>query len=491
MYDVAIIGCGIIGAAAAYELSRYHLSIAILEKENDVACGATKANSAVVHAGYDPEPGTLMAKLNVRGNILIRQLCAKLDVPFQQCGSFVLAFSKEDASFLETLLRRGRINGVPGLAIIGGDELREAEPFVSGEAAAALYAPSAGIVSPWELTLALAETAVRNGAELFLESAVEGIRATENGFSLLTGKGAVEARYILNASGAHADQIHDMIAEPAYRIIPDRGEYYLLDKNEAGRVRHVVFPCPDKHGKGTLIAPTVHGNVIVGPNNEPPRFPGDTATTAAGLAEVARRARRLIPSVALHGSIRHFAGVRAASSEPDFIIAEAKGTPGFIDLAGIKSPGLTAAPAVAEIAAALLEQSGLALEPKAGFFCERSRLRFAELPPGGKAAAVRQDRAFGRVICRCETVTEGEILAALRGPIPPRSVDGVKRRTGAGMGRCQGGFCGPRVLALLAREQGLSPLAIPQDAQGSVLLTGETKNADGTGQERTGGLADG
>lgn len=475
MYDVAIIGCGVVGAAAAFELSRRDVSVVVLERENDVACGTTKANSAIVHAGYDPKPETLLAKMNVRGNARIKELCGKLDVPFLQCGSLVLAFSQEEIGVLEALKQRGEANGVPGLEIYDRARLRQAEPHVSDEAVAALYAPTAGIISPWELTLALIETAVKNGVELRLESAVTDIAKTDSGYRLQTESGAVDARFILNAAGAHADEIHNMVAAPAFRIKPERGEYYLLDKAEGARVRHVVFQCPNKLGKGTLVAPTVHGNLIVGPNNEPAHNPDDTATTLDGLGDVAKLARRSVPSVNLRDSIRNFAGVRATTEHEDFIIAEAAGASGFIDLAGIKSPGLTAAPAIAERAVELLRESGLALPEKQNYDYSRKRMRFAELSAEEKAEVVKANPDYGRVICRCETVTEGEILDALKTPVPPRSVDGVKRRVNAGMGRCQGGFCGPRIVEILARELHLSPLQIPQDTAGSRLLTGETK----------------
>lgn len=472
MRDVAIIGCGIVGAATAYELSRYGVSTVVLEKENDVATGATKANSAIVHAGYDPEPGTLMAELNRKGNPLIWDLCGSLNVPHRRCGSLMLAFSIEEEAVLEEYFERGRANDVPDLEIISGERLRAMEPEISGEATAALYAPTAGVICPWELALALAENAVANGVELRLESPVTGISRIPGGYLLQTASGPVEAARVVNAAGIHADEIHAMAAAPAYRIIPDRGEYYLLDKSEGGRVSRAIFHCPTALGKGTLVAPTVHGNLIVGPNNEAPRDREDTAVTREGLDAVARKARRSVPGLELKASIRNFAGVRAASDRSDFIIAEAPDAPGFIDLAGIKSPGLTAAPAIARMAVTLIGGGGLSLKEKPSFICSPRRRRFAELPLCDKEDLARRDPAYGRIVCRCEGVTEGEILAALRSPVPPRSLDGVKRRTGAGMGRCQGGFCGPRVLEILARELGLSPLAIPQDLAGSYLLTG-------------------
>lgn len=472
MYDVLIIGCGITGAATAFQLSRYKLRVGVLERENDVADGTTKANSAILHAGYDPVPGSLMARLNVRGVALARELCAALDVPYDPCGSLVLGFSPEDSAHLEELYRRGVQNGVPGLALLTGDQARDLEPNLSPAVTAALHAPSAAICSPWEYCLALAETAVRNGAELLLETAVTGLTPAENGWRVETSRGVLEARYVVNAAGLDAQAVHEMAAPPDFAIHPSWGQYFLLDKSEGGRVGRVIFQCPNEHGKGVLVAPTVHGNLIVGPNAEPVKG-DDTATTADGLAYVRQTALRSVPSVDFRASIRNFAGVRAVADTGDFVIREA--APHFLDLAGICSPGLSAAPAIGEYAAELLGRAGLALEPKPDFVASRKRVRFRELPPEEKARLVAEQPAYGRVICRCETVTEGEILDALAGPIPPRSVDGVKRRAGAGLGRCQGGFCGPRVLELLAREQHRSPGDIPQDRAGSWLLACETK----------------
>ena len=472
MYDVVIIGCGIVGAATAFELSKYRLKVGIVERENDVACGTTKANSAIIHAGYDPVPGTLMARLNVRGAALARELCAALDVPYLPCGSLVLGFSPEDQAHLEELYRRGVANGVPDLALLTGDEARALEPNLSPAVTAALHAPTAAICSPWEYGLALAETAVRNGAELQLETAVTGLTPTEEGWRVETNRGVLEARYVVNAAGLEAQTIHEMAAPPSFAIHPSRGQYFLLDKSEGGRVGRVIFQCPNEKGKGVLVSPTVHGNLIVGPDAEPVEG-DDTSTTSAGLAFVRETALRSVPSVDFRTSIRNFAGVRASTGAKDFIIELS--APHFLDLAGICSPGLSAAPAIGEYAVELLGQAGLALERKEDFQASRKRVRFREMSPEEKAKLVAEHPAYGRVICRCETVTEGEILDALAGPIPPRSVDGVKRRAGAGLGRCQGGFCGPRVVELLAREQHRSPGDIPQERTGSWLLVRETK----------------
>ena len=478
MYDAVIVGCGVVGAATAFELSKYRLNIAVLERENDVAMGTTKANSAILHAGYDPEPGTLMARLNVRGSALAGELCSALDVPYRQCGSLVVGFSGEDMPGLEELRRRGEANGVPGLRLLTGDEARALEPNLSGEVAGALYAPSAAICSPWEYCLALAETAVNNGAELHLDTAVTGFERIggdpgPGGWTVHTGRGDFQTRFVVNAAGVDGAAVHDMAAPHAFDIVPSRGQYYLLDKSEGGRVGRVIFQMPGREGKGVLVAPTVHGNLIVGPDSRPAKG-NDTATDSAGLAFVKATALRSVPSVDFRASIRNFAGVRARSGE-DFILREAQGAPGFIDLAGICSPGLSAAAAIGEYAGELLKRAGLDLVRKDGFTAARRRTRFRELDPEERAALVGREPAYGRVVCRCETVTEGEILEALRGPIPPRSVDGVKRRTGAGMGRCQGGFCGPRVVELLSKELGLTRGEITQDQAGSWLLARETK----------------
>ena len=473
MFDVAIIGCGVIGAATAYTLARYQLKVLVLEAENDVADGTTKANSAIIHAGYDPEPGTRMARLDVLGNRLAGEICERLDVPFKRNGSLVLAFSEEEIPHLKKLYSNGVANGVPGIRLLDAAQVRELEPNLSDRVVAALYAPSAGVISPWEYALAMAQVAVRNGVRLERSSRVTAIRKLEGeGYELHTGTGDYQARRVINAAGLHSEEIHNMVAPPSFHIQPTRGQYYLLDKSEGSRVNCVIFQCPTKLGKGILVSPTVHGNLIVGPDAE--LVDGDdTSTTAAALEQVAELGRKSVPSVDLRASIRNFAGVRANSDRGDFVIEEA--APGFIDLAGIKSPGLSSAPAIALEAVELLTGTGLELREDPDFVDGRRRPRFKELSEAEKRALIAKDPAYGRVICRCETITEGEILEAVRAPIPPVSVDGVKRRCSAGMGRCQGGFCGPRVLEILSRELHRDPTEILKDKAGTVILTGQTK----------------
>jgi len=474
MYDVVIIGCGITGAAAAFELSKYRLRVAVLEGENDVAQGATKANSAILHGGYDPKPGTLMAKLNVRGVELARELCAKLDVPYRQNGAMVLGFSEEDKATLQELYDRGNANGVKELKILTGDEARALEPNLAPEVVGALHVPTSAVCLPWEYCLALAETAVVNGVELYLEHQVTGLTKSGNGWHIVTNQGEFDTRFVINAAGVYADQVQNMAAPADWSIEPARGEYFLLDKGEGARVDHTIFQCPSKVGKGVLVSPTVHGNLIVGPDSSPVNGQ-NVSNTAAGLAFVRATAARSVPSVDFRQSIRNFAGVRAHATTGDFIIGEAEGAPGFFNAAGICSPGLSAAPAIAEHLVGLMGEAGLPLEKKEDFKCERHRIRFRELPESERAAVVEANPSYGRVICRCETITEGEILDAIHSPIPPRSVDGVKRRAGAGLGRCQGGFCGPRVVELLCRELSISPKDMLQDRAGSYMLVEETK----------------
>ena len=475
MYDVVIIGCGVVGASAAYELARYKLRVAVLEAAADIAAGTTKANSAIIHAGYDPEPGTLMARLNVEGNRLTGEICEKLQVPFKRVGSLVVAFSPEQLPTLRTLYDRGCKNGVPGLRLLSGEEARAMEPGLSEEVCGALLAPSAGIIDPWGFAIAMAETAVRGGVELRRDCPVTGIEDTGAGFVLHTPAGDVTARFVLNAAGVDADRVHEMLEPNDWHTLPSRGEYYLLDKSEHDRVSRVIFQCPGPEGKGVLVAPTIHGNLICGPNAEAVEDRLDLGNTAAGMAEVRAKAARSVPGVEWRQNIRNFAGLRANTTRSDFIIEESGAHPGFIDLAGIKSPGLSSAPAIAKLAAEMLAADGLALEPDPDFVDKREHIVFKNLSAEEKNELIRKDPRYGRVVCRCETITEGEIVAALHSPIPPRSINGVKRRCNAGMGRCQGGFCGPRVQEIIARELGIDQAEVLLEQAGSTILTGRTK----------------
>lgn len=474
MQDVVIIGCGVTGAACAYQLSRYQLRVVVLESRSDVASGTTKANSAIIHAGYDPEPGTLMARLNVEGSRMAEEICARLDVPYRKNGSMVLAFDEKDRACLRVLLERGKENGVEQLRLLTGDEARALEPELSDKVEAALLAPTAGIVNPWEYALAMIETAVKNGVTLHRGCPVTAIEKEGETFSLTTPKGVFHTRYIINAAGVHADAVHELIGEKEFTIRPAKGEYYLLDKSEGTRVSRVIFQCPSEVGKGVLVSPTVHGNLIVGPTAEPSSH-GDVSNTAKGLQTVRELSMRSVPGIRFRENIRNFAGVRANSDRGDFIVEESRSVPRFFNAAGICSPGLSAAPAIGKYIIGLMGEKGLELKKKDTYTDTRRRVRFHELDDDAKNALIEKDPRYGRIVCRCETVTEGEIIACLREPVPPTSINGVKRRVGAGMGRCQGGFCGPRVQEILARELGVRPDQIPLEEPESYILTGETK----------------
>ena len=475
MLDVAIIGCGVVGAAAAYELSHYPLHVAVLEAENDVADGTTKANSAILHAGYDPEPGTQMARLNVQGVALAKEICARLDVPYRQCGSLVLALSQAELPHLQKLYANGVANGVPGIRLLTAEETLAMEPQLAPTVAGALFAPSAAIVSPWEFALAMAEVAVRNGVELYRSTPVTNIEKIDGGWQLTTPNGSFAARYVVNAAGLNAQAIHEMAAPHTFTLEPTRGEYYLLDKSEGNRVNHVIFQCPNENGKGVLVTPTVHGNLLVGPTAIDVDDKEATATTAAGLAEVREKSGLAVKDLPMRQTITSFAGLRAHEPRHDFFIGEI--APGFVDCAAIESPGLSSAPAVGAMVADIVKNSlhlevDPAFDPTRKGILDPKTLSFEE-----RAALIKEKPAYGQIICRCESVTEGEIIDAIHRVPGARSLDGVKRRTRAGMGRCQAGFCSPRVMEILARELGVDQSEITKSGGKSKIIVGTNKDA--------------
>ena len=476
MYDVLIIGCGVIGAAAAYELSRYDLKVGIIEKFNDVACGTTKANSAIMHAGYDPAPGLRMASLNRRGIALARDLCRRLDVEYRRLPSLVIAFTERDMKEVEKLYERGKANGV-SVRILTGDEAREVEPSLSGDVIGALYSDESAIINPWEFATAMAEVAVLNGAELMLGTELTGIRIGEKSLTAVTSRGEIEAKYIVNAAGCFAPEVCRMVGDDRMTPTNFSGQYYVLDKTEGKRVNSVIFGCPDENGfKGVLVAPTVHGNLIVGPDASPVTDGEELSTKPDNLARIKAMGAKYVPGINFRNIIREYSGVRPTTNIKDFVIDIDPQCARLINLASMGSPGLSSAVAVGEEAARLLRESGVKLRKKAGFKDSRPPVvRFCELDAEEKRRVIEKNPAYGRIICRCETVTEGEIVDALHRPIVPVSIDAVKRRCRAGMGRCQGGFCSPRVHEIISRELGLPQSDIPKDKTGSYIITGTTK----------------
>ena len=474
MLDVVIVGGGVCGCSLLYALSHYTVRVALLEATNDVGVATTKANSAILHAGYDAPPGTLMAKYNVRGSHLARQLCKQLDIMMRQTGSLVVALGSADIPVLEALLRRGQQNGVKDLRLLPRDDLLALEPGLSKNAPLALHAPGAAVVNPWELAFAQAEVAVKNGAQVHLDCPVTAIEKSPAGFAVCAGGQVFHTRFVVNAAGVAAGTVSRMAGDNSFAITTSRGQYFLLDKNQGSAVRHIVFQCPTPQGKGVLVAPTVHGNLIVGPSAEPAT---KTDTTRDALDFVRQQAHRAVPGVDFGASIRTFAGLRAVADTGDFIVGQSPLVPGLFHMAGIKSPGLTAAPAIAEDMVQLLGAAGLALPEKPDYDDARRIPRFQYMDQAQKTAAIAQNPLYGHIVCRCETVTEGEVVDALHRPLPPRSLDAVKRRVGCGSGRCQGGFCGPRVQAIIARELGLPEQAVPQDRTGMNIVLGRTKES--------------
>ncbi|MFZ2538882.1 MAG: NAD(P)/FAD-dependent oxidoreductase [Oscillospiraceae bacterium] len=477
MVSVLIIGGGICGCSLLYELSRYQISTLLLEKENDICVGTTKANSAIIHAGYDPLPHTKMAKYNVEGNAMIKKLCKKLDVPCKEVGSLVIALNEVQKEKLNILYEQGIKNGVPDMKLLSGKEVLKLEPNLNPDVTAALFAPSAAIISPWNLGIALAETAVKNGAQVELNTKVLSIKKLDNHFIVQTNKGTIEAQFVVNAAGIFADEVNDMADGHQFTITPSKGEYYLLDKNQGGLVSHIIFQCPDHNGKGVLIAPTVDGNLIVGPNAVPSKK-DDVSTTTLGLEFVKRLAVKSVPSINFRESIRNFSGLRALTGEEDFIVGESKTQAGFFNIAGMKSPGLSSAPAISRDIVRMLQRAGLSLNEKRNFIDTRHVLRFKELSDEDRASAIKQNPLYGTIVCRCETITEGEIVDALHREIVPSSIDGIKRRCGAGMGRCQGGFCSARVQQIIARELHIPLADVPLDRLGMNIITGVTKGGE-------------
>lgn len=452
MYDVIIIGAGVSGSAIAREISRYKVNACVLEKAEDVCCGTSKANSAIVHAGYDAAEGSLMAKLNVQGNEMMGALAEELDFEFKKNGSLVVCLSEEDRPNLKELYERGIANGVKDLRIIERDELVEMEPNISDDAVAALYAPTAGIVCPFGMNIAFAENASQNGVEFYFDTEVTGVRKIDAGWAIDTNNGTYETKCVVNAAGVYADKIHNMVSDKKMTITPRRGDYCLLDKSAGGHVAKTIFQLPGKYGKGILVAPTVHGNLIVGPTAIDIEDKEGTNTTREGLDNVIQKSGGSVKNLPMRSVITSFAGLRAHEENHEFIIEEVQGAPGFVDCAGIESPGLTSCPAIGVMAADIVKGI-LSPEPNPDFDGTRKGiLKPDELSKEERDTLIKENPAYGNIICRCEMITEGEIIDAIKRPLGARSLDGVKRRTRAGMGRCQSGFCSPRTMEILSRE---------------------------------------
>lgn len=478
-YDVVIIGSGVSGSAVARELSRYQRNIAVLERESDVCEGTSKANSGIVHAGYDAIPGTLKAKLNVLGSKMMEALSKTLDFPYKRIGSFVVTFEQNGIEELQKLYQRGIENGVEQLELLSGDEARKMDANLSDEVKAALYAPTAGIVCPFGLNLAMAENAAVNGADFYFNTKVMNIEKNDKGYQIITNEGNFFAPIVVNAAGVYADAIHNMVTKRTLAVTARKGEYCLFDEKAGDFVKHIIFQLPTKKGKGVLVTPTVHGNLLVGPTAKDVLDKESMNTTAKGLDYVLEIGGKSVKTLPKKQVITSFSGLRAQEASGDFVIEEVKDSPGFFDVAGIASPGLSSAPAIGIYVAEMI-QKRFPVSLKDTFIETRKGIpNMAEATMEERKEMVKRDSRYANVICRCELVTEGEIIDAIHRPLGAKTLDGVKRRTRAGMGRCQAGFCSPKTAEILARELEMDLAEITKSGKDSYLLTGYNKKVGG------------
>ena len=457
IFDVVIVGAGVIGGMLSRELSKYQLKVALLEKENDVAMAASHANSGIVHGGYDPVPGTLKAKLNAEGVEMLFDAACELSVPHKRNGSMVCAFSAQEEPIIDELYEQGQKTGIPGLKVLSGDEARAIEPNLSGAVTKVLHVTNAGIVCPYDLTIAAIGNAMDNGVQLYRNFQVTQIQRENDLFTVTSARNQqIRGKYLVNCAGCYSDAVARMAGDDFFTIIPRAGEYMLLDKLEGNRVSHTLFQCPTVEGKGILVSPTVDGNLLIGPTAKVVETPESDDTTPAGLAEVARLSAKSVPSVNFRQVITSFTGVRASTKSGEFILKASDSVSGLIHAAGIDSPGLTCCVSIAKYLTDILAEQGLALVAKENWNPSRENPHaFRDMNDEQKHAYIQEHPEFGKIVCRCETVTEGEILHAIRTNPPALDMDSVKRRTRSGMGRCQGGFCGPYVMELISKELGI------------------------------------
>lgn len=478
MYDIIVIGAGVTGTCTARELSKYQAKVCVLDKADDVASGTSKANSGIVHAGYDCKPGTLMAKLNVRGNELLYQLAEELDFPIKKNGSLIVCTIESERGKLDTLLEQAHENGVPGARIVEKEELLQMEPNLTPHAVAALYVPTGGIICPFNLAIAMGENAAVNGVEFKFETEVENIVKKDGYYEVVTNNGVLEAKAVVNAAGVYADKMHNMVSEKKMKIVARKGEYLLMDKELGDYFHATIFPLPGPMGKGVLTAPTIHGNMFVGPSAtdiEDKEGVNTTQDIINDLVDKASASHLTKDRLPMNKVITSFAGLRAHEENHEFIVEEVADAPGFFDAAGIESPGLTSSPAIAEMIVGLIQDKYHFAE-KDNFVAKRKGITHMEdLTLEEKNALIKEKPEYGSIVCRCEMVTEGEIMDAINRPLGAKSLDGIKRRTRQGMGRCQAGFCTPRTMEILSRELGIPMTEITKKGEGSNMLVGKIK----------------
>lgn len=475
-YDITIIGAGVVGGLIARSLSFYEASICIIDKHIDAAMGASGANSGIVHGGYDAKPGSLKAKFNILGTEMMEETCQKLGVPYKNTGSFVIAFNSENEKELEKLYDNGVIGGIPGLEIISGEQARELEPSLNPTATKALWSKTAGVVSPYKLNIAAIENAVVNGVDFLRETTVTGIDDTEPGFVIETNKGNINSKVVINCAGIYADDIAKMAGDGFFNLTPRKGEYLLMDRSEGDLVSRVIFQPPSAKGKGVLVMTTVDGNLLIGPDANIAQSKDDSSTHADSLDYVYKTALKSCSQIRLDKVITSFAGLRATPDTGDFIIGESNKIKGFYNVAGIESPGLSSAPAIADYVANEIGKMLGGLYLKDQYIDEIHHNEFfRDMTLEEKEKSIEENPNYGKVVCRCENVTEAEVLDSIRRPAGARTVDGVKRRTRAGMGRCQGGFCLPTVVEILSKELGVEKEEILKGDRGSNILAGRNR----------------
>lgn len=475
MKDVVIIGCGITGSLIAHELSKYHLKVVVLEKNNDVALESTGANSAIVHSGHDPKPNTLKARFNLEGNRMFPALCQELQVDYQQIGAFVVSTSEEESEILNTLEQQAKDRQIP-YSRLKRDEIIAQEPHIGDAVKEALSLPTTGIITPWKVTIAAMEEAIENGVELYLNHEVIGIDRVENGYRVMTNDGTFDTLMVINAAGVYADKIAGYLNDTHYQITPRRGEYYILGKLTEPIVNHIIYPVPSSKGKGVLVVPTIHGNVLLGPNSEPILDKDDVSTTNA-LDEVKKNVVKTVKDIPFQKMIRTFSGLRATGNKGDFVIEEDEHNENFIHVSCIESPGLTSAPAIAQYVKETFVAKKFKMVKKEHYQKRRPDIVMAHLSSEEKNQLIQQDSRFGRIICRCEKISEGEIIDVIHRHAGATTIDGVKKRCRPGMGGCQGGFCSPEVLAILARELGVDKQDIEYKGKHTEILPAKAKEA--------------
>ncbi len=469
-FDVAIIGAGVVGGMIARELAKYRIKTVIMEKEADVAMGATRANSAIVHAGFDAKEGSLKAKLNVEGSKMMAKVAEELGVKYNNNGAYVVAFTEEENEAVKELLVRGNKNGVEGLEIIDGDELRRREPSINEKALSALYAPTSAIICPYELAVAAIGNAMDNGVELMTQAPVEKLERKGSGWII---NGEVEADIVINAAGVYSGEIAKLAGDDSIKITPRRGEYLLCDRECGKFVSATIFRTPSSMGKGILISPTVDSNLILGPTAENIEDKDDRRTTREGLAKVAKEATFETVNLPIRKVITSFTGLRAVGNTGDFIINQS--VEHFINAAGIESPGLSSAPAIAKYIVEIVKEIR-PLEINKEFNPIRPASHaFHEMTIEEKNAVIAKDSRYGQIVCRCEKITEGEIVAAIHQNPKATTVDAVKRRTRATMGRCQGGFCMPIIASIISRELNIDITDVTKSGKGSEIVVSKTK----------------